>query len=544
MTSIFNSSSIENTGYFEIYVTADGRRGFPNELAALKDPSSLLSTTTILYRLYGAEPKLKESEQAGRERLEKGEESAARWRQRWRLWGFVEPPVVERRVMSTRLGEAEKEAQPMTAKQQTGPGTVDENAIAAKSKTPLPKLSSPPISAPCPSLTCSSAYPPSNQPDPSSFSSLMRWETLPPCSQWDLLHIAQQFIAAEKKYLLPLPAKDDVCGLYTKASKNGEGIVPRMYPYGHLESQSVHDYVIYTNKDSNYLYWCDATHRLGNGGPENFVVLLQGKLPRTPVGLFDSPRISDFNAYDARYISISTVENMAPSDTYMSVQDAELEHFFLDRSKVGANATDIWDREYTIVAAVNESILHDCAEGTLPAPLRFPSDPTRSPNARYDSYTMGQLLQSKKIERPPTSSYAIPYYFLPFAREGLAPPRLPGLVYREILSRYRVNGEPDASAAYLQHTCGQYGSDKWGARPLDTKGKVKGVRDPGQKSCREADTLAEVSEKVMGEYYPRVQIYACVARESKDSNEEEAIVGKGGLLGETRRAQREWRRLN
>lgn len=57
-----------------------------------------------------------------------------------------------------------------------------------------------------------------------------------------------------------------------------------MYPFGHLERASIHAYVVFTNQDSHYLYWCDdAAHRLG--GPDGFVLVLQGRLPTTPDGL-------------------------------------------------------------------------------------------------------------------------------------------------------------------------------------------------------------------------------------------------------------------
>lgn len=185
-------------GTYEIYVTADGQHGYPNELAALRDPSLVVSTTTILYRLYGRDPSVGEGQDDG------GVDPGTS-----RLWGFVDPPIVERRVMGKET-----------------------------------------------------------------------WERLPPCSPTDLERVAEGFVSAEQKYLFPLPPQDDVCGLYDKAGRSG--IVDRMYPYGHLESRGVSNYVVYTNKDSNYLYWCDSVNRLGR----DFLLVLRGQLPRTPAGLY------------------------------------------------------------------------------------------------------------------------------------------------------------------------------------------------------------------------------------------------------------------
>lgn len=383
---------VNSTGHFEIYVTADGNHGYPNELAALREPSLLISTTTILYRLYGTDPSV-------------GGPEAAK-QHRWKLWGFVEPPVVAKRVGVKGKG-SHKEAE---------------------------------------------------------------WEVLPPCSQWDLVRVAQEFVAAERKYLFPLPPQDDVCGLYDKVGR--DGVVPHMFPYGHLEPRGIHNYVVYTNKDSNYLYWCDSTPRLGDA----FVLVLRGTLPRTPAGLYTSPRIADPGAYDARYVSISTVENMAPSDTYQSVYDSELARHF---APPGQEEGKAWDRHYTIVAAVNESLLSSCG-----------------------------CVDDGEGQGVP---FAVPesYYFLPFARRGLTSPRLPGLVYREILSRYRVHGEPDGSAAYLQSVC-----------------------DAGNADCHEAAPLAALSKTVMSEFYPRIEVYGCVPAE------------EGGAEGEDGGGRKVWKKLN
>ena len=180
-----------DTGTFEIYVTASGQHGYPNELVGLREPSLVVSTTTILYRLYGADPSSNPNDASSS------------------LWGFVDPPVVEKRIKGKQT-----------------------------------------------------------------------WERLPNCNQFDMARVAEEFVAAERKYLFPLPPQDDVCGLFNKAGH--DGVVPSMYPFGHLETRGVSNYVVYTNKDSNYLYWCDSINRLG----PNFVLVLRGKLPSTPAGLY------------------------------------------------------------------------------------------------------------------------------------------------------------------------------------------------------------------------------------------------------------------
>ena len=149
------------------------------------------------------------------------------------------------------------------------------------------------------------------------------------------------------------------------------------------------------------------------------------------------PRVANTKSYEARYVSISTVENMAPSDTYQSVYDTELEHHY---------GTE-WDRHYTIMAAGDASLIKACP-GIL---------------ARNETF-----------------------FFLPFSRPGLTSPRLPGLIYREILSRYRVNGKPDSSAAYLKSVC-----------------------DAKNHDCNQASSLEKLSAQVMKEFYPTIEVYSC-----------------------------------
>jgi hypothetical protein len=134
-------------------------------------------------------------------------------------------------------------------------------------------------------------------------------QLLPLCNQADLARVAQAFVDLERKYLFPVPPKDEVrhgrgglgltclgicvvsrrgddhdgdddegsaddddadarcraapwqvCGLYSSASAGrggGQGrgggavVVPAMYPYGQLEPDNIQTYVVYTNQASH-----------------------------------------------------------------------------------------------------------------------------------------------------------------------------------------------------------------------------------------------------------------------------------------------------
>lgn len=107
------------------------------------------------------------------------------------------------------------------------------------------------------------------------------------------------------------------------------------------------------------------------------------------------------DCYEARYLSISTVENMAPSNTYHSISDAQLAAHYhqaalrqqqppsssrpsYDEDEDGGG----WDRRYRVVAATSPQTARRCG-----------------------------LLSERDV-------------FLPFERPGMPAPRLPGLVYR------------------------------------------------------------------------------------------------------------------
>ena len=60
----------------------------------------------------------------------------------------------------------------------------------------------------------------------------------------------------------------------------------------------------------------------------NLVIRMQGKLPRVPYGLYKCPKVSEPHSYDARYISISTIDMLYPSPTYEEFKDHDIENFY------------------------------------------------------------------------------------------------------------------------------------------------------------------------------------------------------------------------
>ena len=64
-------------------------------------------------------------------------------------------------------------------------------------------------------------------------------------------------------------------------------------------------------------------------GP-NVVMRVQGVLPRIPRSLYESPRVSEPQDYDVRYISISSIDMLYPSPTYQEYKDHDIEDFYSD----------------------------------------------------------------------------------------------------------------------------------------------------------------------------------------------------------------------
>lgn len=80
----------------------------------------------------------------------------------------------------------------------------------------------------------------------------------------------------------------------------------------------------YTNYDTRYLYWCAQKAQVG----PNIVIRMQGRLPRVPKSLYEHPRVAEGGEYDARYISISTLDMLYPSPTYEELEDHDIESFY------------------------------------------------------------------------------------------------------------------------------------------------------------------------------------------------------------------------
>jgi hypothetical protein len=60
----------------------------------------------------------------------------------------------------------------------------------------------------------------------------------------------------------------------------------------------------------------------------NVVMRLQGRLPMIPRGLYRDPRVSAPESYQARYISISSIDMLYPSPTYEEYKDHDIEDFY------------------------------------------------------------------------------------------------------------------------------------------------------------------------------------------------------------------------
>ncbi len=80
----------------------------------------------------------------------------------------------------------------------------------------------------------------------------------------------------------------------------------------------------YTNFDTRYLYWCAQKAQTG----PNLVIRMQGRLPRVPRSLYEHPRVAEVGAYDARFVSISTIDMLYPSPTYQEFEDHDIERFY------------------------------------------------------------------------------------------------------------------------------------------------------------------------------------------------------------------------
>lgn len=95
-------------------------------------------------------------------------------------------------------------------------------------------------------------------------------------------------------------------------------------PGAGLEKGYAESITSYTNFDTRYLYWCAQKAQVG----PNLVIRMQGALPRVPRSLYEYPRVAEAGQYDARYISISTIDMLYPSPTYQEFEDHDIERFY------------------------------------------------------------------------------------------------------------------------------------------------------------------------------------------------------------------------
>jgi len=190
---------------------------------------------------------------------------------------------------------------------------------------------------------------------------------------------------------------------------NWEGLAPTdFYLFGggwEKDYPGFDDDAVFKNGDSSYLYWCESTKRMG----EDYVLRIKGKLPKTPVGLYSEsgkPKIHQRNKYDARYISISSVDLSLPGNTYQSFSDSDMNAFYTEKSD------GEWDRQYDIIGSENIELAKAC-----------------------------NLIDEET------------QMFLPFQRNGINSPEVPSIFYRELIATSTLNNEAAQSVADVKRAC-------------------------------------------------------------------------------------------
>ncbi|GAB5030631.1 Hypothetical protein NocV09_00302970 [Nannochloropsis oceanica] len=303
------SASPAHRGTFDIYLTAHGNQGLPNELQ-VKRPGNHLEEkepVTIIYRMYDADVY-----------AARGDEGA--WTPKQQFWGFTDPAVVEHRTHDGRWTEV--------------PACTD-------------------------------------------FGSALFQATFT-----DLYPVLKHF-----------PATAASCPM----AQLSDDVFPSMILFGAgLEQGYAASITSYTNYDTRYLYWCAQEAKMG----PNMVIRMQGKLPRVPQGLYSGerlPRVAQSELYDARYISISTIDMLFPSPTYQEVEDHDIERFY---SEVPGWAEH--DRTYSIIFSIDQKVALACN--------------------LYDADTQLFLAWDDAYDY------------------GLGPTRMPSIVYRELLPTPAAGG--------------------------------------------------------------------------------------------------------
>ena len=141
---------------------------------------------------------------------------------------------------------------------------------------------------------------------------------------------------------------------------------------------------------------------------------MQGLLPRVPHSLYNHPRVAEWGDYDARYVSVSTIDMLYPSPTYQEFTDHDIEHFY--------SQLPGWDRTYSIAFAVDPAIARACGLYDPDAQLFL---------AWRDTY----------------------HY-------GLEPTRMPAVVYRELLPTLPEEGGRGHSLVDVERACTAPGRPK------------------------------------------------------------------------------------
>ena len=261
------SATVADRGTFEIYVTAHGDYGYPNELQALRgydhpqNKKKKKEPVTIIYRMYDADPVV----------------AKGNWTPKQRFWGFADPAVVEHR---------------------------------------------------------------SHHDD--------TWTEVPPCTDF-----GAGLFQATFTDLYPIFKHFPATPMSCPMAQLSDDVFPSLILFGAgLEQGYAASITSYTNYDTRYLYWCAQEAKVG----PHIVIRMQGTLPRVPQGLYMGwPRVAEPLAYEARYISISTIDMLYPSPTYQEVDDHDIERFYLQVPGWGEH-----DRTYAIVFAMDPSIPQAC----------------------------------------------------------------------------------------------------------------------------------------------------------------------------------------
>jgi hypothetical protein len=336
-------------GTFEVYLTARGDQGWPNELRVKRgsDQNYKKEPVTIIYRMYDADDAI-------------AQVADRNWTSKQQFWGFTDPAVVE---YMTHDG---------------------------------------------------------------------RWTEVPACTDF-----GSALFQATFTDLYPVfkhfPATPASCPM----AQLSDDLFPSVILFGAgLEEGYAESITSYTNYDTRYLYWCALEGKVG----PNLVIRMQAKLPRVPQGLYvsdKSPSVAQMDAYDARYISISTVDMLYPSPTYQEVKDRDIERFYSQVLGWSKN-----DRTYSIVFSRDPSVAKSCE--------------------LYDPDSQLWL------------GWNDAYHY------GLAPTRMPSIVYRELLPTPAAGNR---SLVEVERAC----------------------RGAGEGMCGDGEFL----RSRMGETYPRVDVFDC-----------------------------------